>query len=381
MKRRHGIRHPAPPSALAQSLCHRCDRRFVAPRLHECRGCSHIRCDKCTAVGVVPCSRQANNLVAVGSHLLPPAYSFQDILDGVSTCDPLTELHTEDTVLTPVVVESIDLGNGVAESYIEEDISVFDQFHSQAQVPDPNYSNQYSNKRPSYPDVTEERVQHQHCNSEASEPTSSSPASSASPQSKRAKLDNHKRLRLSRRENRNFISGRSKQSVRVRQPRAMNDYTNTTKLDSQDLTSRLQRVQRSSSVPNDGDYVSRITRRGTDGTTSSDDSANTVFSRLPAFRKSKACSSTTSNRDSGLEILRTMPTSSTCRASVEIDAGEFSKPSIRRRRASNESSKSHKEFQYYGRHANSWLFNDFSISQHVKKGWGKVFSPKSEGDE
>jgi hypothetical protein len=78
--------------------------------------------------------------------------------------------------------------------------------------------------------------------------------------------------------------------------------------------------------------------------------------------------------------MHTFPLSSTNRESVEVGQGEFSKPSVRRRRASNESTKSQKEFQYYGRHANSWLFNDFSVTDTVKKRWGKVFS-KSDGEE
>jgi hypothetical protein len=376
MKRRYGFRHP-PPSALTQSLCHRCGRRFVAPRLHRC-GCSHIRCDKCTVVRIIPCSREDNGLVAIGSHSLPPAYSFQDIPGGVSTGDPLTELLTGNTVLTPAIAESIDLGNSSEESYIEEGISTVDRIHLQEQDPDPIYSTLYSSQRPS---DTASRTQYHDFDSEALTSTLSPALPAASPQSKRAKLDSHKRLRLSRREGRHFISGRSKQSVHIKQPQAMNDYTTHPKLDSQDLTSRPQRIRRSSSVANDGDLVSRITRTGTDETTSSGDSANMVFSRPPGFRKAKTTSSVGSNGVSRLEIVRTIPTSGTNKESVEVDAGEFSKPTIRRRRASDESSKSHKEFQYYGRHANSWLFNDFSISEHVKKRWGKVFSPKSEGDE
>jgi hypothetical protein len=63
---------------------------------------------------------------------------------------------------------------------------------------------------------------------------------------------------------------------------------------------------------------------------------------------------------------------------VQVQQGEFSKPRIRRRRESNESAKSQKEFQYYGRHANSWLFNDFSITDSVRKGWGKLTSKNDE---
>ena len=59
---------------------------------------------------------------------------------------------------------------------------------------------------------------------------------------------------------------------------------------------------------------------------------------------------------------------------------DASGPRVRHRRASNESAKSRQEFQYYGRHANSWLFNDFSITDSVKKGWGKMFSKSDNGD-
>lgn len=353
----------------------------MAPRLHQCRSCSHICCDKCTVVRLLPYSREVNDSVARDSHSQPPAYSFQDILGSVSTGDPLTELHTEETVLTPVIGASINLGNSDEERYIEEDVSTYAQVHSQGQDPDSSYSPPNSYKKSSYSKATTYQCQQQDFKSEVSTPTPSSPSSSASPQSQRIEFENHKESRRNRRENRGFISGRSKQSIHIKQPQAMNDYTSNPKLDCQDLTSRLQRVQRSSSVPNDGDCVARITRRGTGGTTSSVDSENTIFSRLPAFRKSKTCSSVGSNDVSRLEVVRTMPTSSINRESVEVEQGEFSKPSIQRRRASNESSKSHKEFHYYGRHANSWLFNDFSVSEHVKKGWDKVFSPKSEGEE
>jgi hypothetical protein len=376
MKRRHEFRHPL-LSALTQSLCHRCGRKFVAPRLHRCR-CSHVRCDKCTVVRVIPYSREDNDLVAIGSHSLPPAYSFQDIPGSVSTGDPLTELPTGNTVSTPVIAESIGLGNNSKERYIEEGISTFNRVHLHEQDPNSIYSTPYSSQRPL---DRAGRIQHYDFDSEALTSASSPPLPLTSRQSKRAKLDNHKRLRLSPGESRNFISGRSKQSVHIRQPRAMNDYTTHPKLDSQDLTSRLHRIQKSSSAANDGDPISRITRTGTDETTSSNDSASMVVSRHPTLRKTKTSLSAGSNRVSGFEVLPPIRTSATDKESVEVDVGEFSKPRVKRRRGSNESSKSHKEFQYYGRHANSWLFNDFSISGHVKKGWEKVFSSKSDGDE
>ena len=52
---------------------------------------------------------------------------------------------------------------------------------------------------------------------------------------------------------------------------------------------------------------------------------------------------------------------------------EFSKPRDKRRLRSRSESAPPKEFQYYGRHSNQWLFNDFSVSGAVRKGFGKVF--------
>ncbi|KAF2013811.1 hypothetical protein BU24DRAFT_411516 [Aaosphaeria arxii CBS 175.79] len=152
----------------------------------------------------------------------------------------------------------------------------------------------------------------------------------------------------------------------------MKDQSYDAPIDSRDLTKRLNLLQKSASTPNDGDYVSRLPRMSRSGTTSSSD--NAFMHRLPAFRKSPTSSTTGSDEVSRLEVIRTIPTSKTHRESVEVAQGQFSKPRVRRRRESNESTKSQKEFQYYGRHANSWLFNDFSITDTVKKGFGKVFS-------
>jgi hypothetical protein len=87
--------------------------------------------------------------------------------------------------------------------------------------------------------------------------------------------------------------------------------------------------------------------------------------------------STTASDDN---ILHSGPTAGVQRHNVEVGQGQFSKPRAgeRRRRESNESAKTVPEFRYYGRHANDWLFNGFSISDSVKKGLGKVFSGKNE---
>jgi hypothetical protein len=85
-----------------------------------------------------------------------------------------------------------------------------------------------------------------------------------------------------------------------------------------------------------------------------------------------------------------VPRTTTNRESVEIGAGGFSKPRVnkRSRRDTGSSARSRSEgageggedFRYYGRHANQWLFNDFSVTDSIKKGWGKVFGKEEERD-
>lgn len=45
----------------------------------------------------------------------------------------------------------------------------------------------------------------------------------------------------------------------------------------------------------------------------------------------------------------------------------------RRATHGEEGRKREREFQYYGRHGNQWLFNDFSVRDAVKRGVGRVF--------
>ncbi|KAF2441817.1 hypothetical protein P171DRAFT_365686 [Karstenula rhodostoma CBS 690.94] len=80
--------------------------------------------------------------------------------------------------------------------------------------------------------------------------------------------------------------------------------------------------------------------------------------------------------------MRAFPSARETKASAEVRRGDFSKPragSARRRYSiGSEGAKSVPEFQYYGRHANTWLFNDWSFSESVRKGWGKVFKGREE---
>jgi hypothetical protein len=107
---------------------------------------------------------------------------------------------------------------------------------------------------------------------------------------------------------------------------------------------------------------------------------------MPKFTKSSTMSTTDSSGSeiSQVHLARAVPKTRTNRESVEIGAGEFSKPRVnkRSRRDTNASARSEsgkEDFRYYGRHSNQWLFNDFSVTESIKKGWGKMFS-KDEGD-
>lgn len=40
-----------------------------------------------------------------------------------------------------------------------------------------------------------------------------------------------------------------------------------------------------------------------------------------------------------------------------------------------------REFQYYGRHGNQWLFNDFSVTEAVAKGFRRVFGREERGGD
>ncbi|CAO2658657.1 Nn.00g063800.m01.CDS01 [Neocucurbitaria sp. VM-36] len=127
-------------------------------------------------------------------------------------------------------------------------------------------------------------------------------------------------------------------------------------------------------------------------------SFDSQMSRLPRFSKSSTMSTTGTN-DSGptrLEVTSAMPSSKTHRESVEIAPGAFSKPRVhkRSRRGTQDSAKSEgarsgqaeagapeKEFKYYGRHANQWLFNDFSVTDAVSKGFRRVFGKDADNGD
>jgi hypothetical protein len=67
---------------------------------------------------------------------------------------------------------------------------------------------------------------------------------------------------------------------------------------------------------------------------------------------------------------------------VEVGVGGFSKPRINQRsRRTSGNGNGNEDFRYYGRHGNQWLFNDFSVTESIKKGWGRVFGKDEDGEK
>ncbi|KAF3039188.1 hypothetical protein E8E12_006781 [Didymella heteroderae] len=150
-------------------------------------------------------------------------------------------------------------------------------------------------------------------------------------------------------------------------------------IDARDLSSRLNRITQKDTTANHG------TTHDTNAMSGHRRIARTTsFDSLPRFTKSSTMSST-STSSTQFSGLHSYPSRALHRKDVEVSPGEFSMPRVpkRSRRGTNGSQRSSKsegkkkansfEAHAYGRHSNQWLFNDFSITDAVKKGYGKVF--------
>ena len=151
-------------------------------------------------------------------------------------------------------------------------------------------------------------------------------------------------------------------------------------IDARDLSSRLNQLAQNRTSSTHGS----ITHDANDMSGNQRVNRATSFDSLPRFTKSSTMSSTStgSTQFSGLHAY---PSRALHRKDVEVSPGEFSMPRVpkRSRRGTNTSARSSGreetskknsfEAHAYGRHSNQWLFNDFSITDAVKKGYGKVF--------
>jgi hypothetical protein len=98
------------------------------------------------------------------------------------------------------------------------------------------------------------------------------------------------------------------------------------------------------------------------------------------FTKS-ATMSTTGTNDTQYSSLRAEASCKTHRESVGVAQGDFSKARVpERSRRDSSKSEGKQEFRYYGRHSNQWLFNDFSVTGAVSRGFKRVFGKESGKD-
>lgn len=175
----------------------------------------------------------------------------------------------------------------------------------------------------------------------------------------------------------------------------MTDYNNHS-IDARDLIARLNSLK--SNTPDHGGQTlapnTTIAMRGRPRTPSPSSTTRSSFSlsQHPPFARSPT-TSTLSTIDSGM---RGGPSTRTFHTTAEIAPGGFSKPRVPLRSQRNQSTNAHHfpaesdndspaattqtqkekeypEFRPYGRHANQWLFNDFSITDAVSKGVKRVF--------
>lgn len=151
------------------------------------------------------------------------------------------------------------------------------------------------------------------------------------------------------------------------------------RIDARDLSSRLHRIAQNDVLPTHDSTHDTDTMSGNRRV-----ARTTSFDSLPRFTKSSTMSST-STGSTQFSGLHSYPSRTLHRKDVEVSPGEFSMPRVpkRSRRGTDGSRRSSRsegkkksnsfEAHAYGRHSNQWLFNDFSITDAVKKGYGKVF--------
>lgn len=163
----------------------------------------------------------------------------------------------------------------------------------------------------------------------------------------------------------------------------MTDSSHHQPIDARALHSRLAVIANTNTETNDHGSTQRRLRPSLDST------------NTRPFTKSSTISTFDSHTSSTSSRLHALPSSRLHPESVGIAPGDFSKPRVpkRSRRHTMESSSSSTsgsharkereepaQFKYYGRHGNQWLFNDFSVTGAVAKGFRRVFGNKEGRD-
>ncbi|KAI8934080.1 hypothetical protein NX059_008843 [Plenodomus lindquistii] len=154
-------------------------------------------------------------------------------------------------------------------------------------------------------------------------------------------------------------------------------------ISARDLSSRLAILQASTSntTTTTTSHGARSSSTSTNRRPGTSSSFSSSLNKHSNFSKSSTISTVDSRSSAGPQVTH---------ASASIDPGSFSKPRVhqRSRRDTGPGTKSEggaegkeMEFKYYGRHSNQWLFNDFSVTDAMAKGFKRVFGRGSGGGD
>jgi len=325
-----------PVNLSSRRICHNCNSLFTAPRLRTCRNCAHDCCEECPAAPDKMLMRKLppkmeTDLAAIGSHLTPPAYSLYDEAPGA-----------EQAVFDMVIQQNQNLGDDPGERFLQDSPCTFDRM----QDPVRGHKNEWwlPDQMPSaYPELRPSR------------PSSESPLSAKEPALKRIRLGFGPRSEptaepetLSRSKGRQRVSGRTKQTVRIRDEKKDSAASVT---EPHTLIPRLPLTRNSISSSSDTSRAIPQQPRSRKWPPFSSDQS-LIISRTSTISKESASLSL----DAHQAVIRPHTTESLSRPTTEpqssLDSGRTS---------------ASKEFQHYGRHTNTWLFNDFSIKVNAKK--------------
>ena len=326
--------HPVDLSS--RRICHNCNSLFIAPRLRTCRNCAHDCCEECpTAPDKILKKKlppkMETDLAAIGSHLTPPAYSLYDEAPGA-----------EQAVFDMVIQQNQNLGDDPGERFLQDSPCTFDRM----QDPVRSHKNEWwlpDQMLSAYPELRPNR------------PLSESPLSVKEPALKRIRLGFGPRSEPRagpetppRSKGRQRVSGRTKQTVRIRDEKKDSAVSVS---EPHTLIPRLSLTRNSISSSSDTSRTTPQPPRSRKRPTFSSNQSQ-IISRTSTISKEPASLSP----DAHQAIIRPHTTESLSRPTTEPQ----SSPDSGRTSVS-------KEFQYYGRHANTWLFNDFSVKVNAKK--------------
>ena len=329
--------HPVDLSS--RRICHNCNILFTAPRLRTCRKCAHDCCEECPAAPnkilkkKLP-PKMETDLAAIGSHLTPPTYSLYGEAPGA-----------EQAVFDMVIQQNLNLGDDPGERFLQDSPCTFDRM----QDPVRSHKNEWwlpDQMLSAYPELM------------PSHPSSESPLSVKEPALKRIRLGlgprSENRVEPEtppRSKGRQHASGRTKQTVRIRDEKKDSAVSMS---EPHTLIPRVSSTRNSMSSSSDTSGTIPQPPRSRKWPTPSSDQSQ-IISRTSTVSKEPASLSS----DVHQAVIRPHTIESLSRPTTEPQSS-----------SDGGRTNANKEFQHYGRHTNAWLFNDFSVKVNAKKVFG-----------